>query len=88
MARGITRIPHLPSLVPGPDGPVLGVQIGVDANGLPVGLFVGQATSDGTITTAVGADTLWADGSLYVSAVDGAGKLFQKQNDIWVDLQA
>ncbi|MGB2987137.1 MAG: hypothetical protein WBE26_14795 [Phycisphaerae bacterium] len=36
----------------------------------------------------VGADSTVADGSLYISVVDGAGKLFQKQNDTWVDLQA
>jgi hypothetical protein len=53
--------------------------LGTDTNGLPVAMFC--------IVTAVGADTLWADGSLYVSAVDGAGLLFQKQNDVWVNLQ-
>lgn len=62
--------------------------IGYDAAGLPAILISGSATNDGDIVTDVGADTLWADGSLYVSVVDGAGKLFQKQNDTWVDLQA
>jgi hypothetical protein len=51
-------------------------------------LFTGTATDDAGIVADVGADTLWADGCLYISVVDGAGKLFQKQNDVWVDLQA
>jgi len=59
-----------------------------DANELPCVLFTGTATSDGTIVTDVGADTLWADGCLYISVVDSAGKLFQKQADTWIDLQA
>jgi hypothetical protein len=62
--------------------------IGEDANGLPAILTSGSATDDAGIVTDIGADTLWADGSLYVSVVDGAGKLFIKQNDTWVDLQA
>lgn len=62
--------------------------LGTDVNGLPVAMFCGLQTSDANIVTEVGVDTLWADGSLYVSASDGAGKLFQKQNDVWVDLQA
>jgi len=59
--------------------------LGVDENGLPVAMFCGQATDDASIVTAVGVDTLWADGSIYVSAVDGAGKLFLKVNDVWTD---
>jgi len=59
-----------------------------DAGSLPCVIFSGAAANDGDIATAVGADSLWADGSLYISVVDGAGKLFQKQNDTWVDLQA
>ena len=59
--------------------------LGVDENGLPVAMFCGQATTDGEIVTAVGADTLWADGYIYVSAVDGAGKLFLKVADTWTD---
>ena len=61
--------------------------IGEDANGLPAIMASGAATDDAGIVTQVGADTLWADGSLYASVVDGAGKLFQKQNDVWIDLQ-
>jgi hypothetical protein len=61
--------------------------LGTDENGLPCAMFCGVADSDGAIVTAVGADTLWADGSLYVECKDGAGKLWQKQNDVWVDLQ-
>jgi len=59
--------------------------IGEDANGLPCILAAGSATNDGEIVTAIGADTLWADGSLYVSCVDGAGKLYIKMNDVWTD---
>lgn len=70
--------------VPGGDYSV----VGSDANGLPCAIFSGSATTDAGIVTAVGADTLWADGSIYISCVDGAGKVFQKQNDVWVDLQA
>lgn len=59
-----------------------------DANGLPAILASGAATSDATIVAQVGADALWADGSLYVSVVDGAGTLWQKRNDVWVELTA
>jgi hypothetical protein len=59
--------------------------IGEDANGLPAILTSGSAASDGDIVTDIGADTLWADGSIYVSVVDGAGKLYLKTNDVWVD---
>lgn len=59
-----------------------------DAGNLPCVLFTGAATSDAAIVADVGADSLWADGCLYISVVDGAGKLFQKQNDVWIDLQA
>lgn len=69
-----------------PGGDVL--KIGTDANGLDAIMTFGVAATDGEIVTALGADTLYADGSLYVSVKDGAGKLFQKQNDVWVDLQA
>lgn len=59
--------------------------IGEDANGLPAIMASGAATNDGEIVTQLGADTLWADGSIYVSVVDGAGKLFLKVNDTWTD---
>lgn len=55
---------------------------------LPVGIYFGVATDDAGIVAQVGADNTIGDGSLYISHVDGAGKLFQKQNDVWVDLQA
>lgn len=55
---------------------------------LPVGLFFGVATDDAGIVSQVGADNTIADGSLYISHLDGEGKLFQKQNDVWIDLQA
>ena len=46
----------------------------------------GAAALDGDIRTAVGADADIADGSLYLSVVDGAGKLFCKQNGTWTDI--
>ena len=54
-----------------------------DANNLPCVIFAGAATSNATIETAVGADTLWADGSIYIGVLDGAGTLWQKRNDTW-----
>jgi hypothetical protein len=68
--------------------PLLGfARIGHNTDG-DISLFFGQATDDASIVAQVGSDSLWADGSLYISAVAGAGKLFQKQNDVWIDLQA
>ena len=46
-------------------------------------ICTGTATDDAGIVTAVGADADIADGSLYLSAVDGAGVLFMKKNDVW-----
>lgn len=63
-------------------------RVTVNAGGLPVGIYFGTATNDAGIVSQVGADNTIADGSLYISHVDNAGKLFQKQNDVWVDLQA
>lgn len=62
--------------------------VALNAGGLPVGLYFGVATDDAGIVAQVGADNTIADGSLYISILDNAGKLFQKQNDVWVDLQA
>ena len=59
-----------------------------DAGGLPCILASGTAGNDGAIVADIGADTLWADGSLYIEVADGGGNLWQKQNDVWVDLQA
>ena len=50
-------------------------------------ICAGTATNDGEIVTAVGADADIADGSLYMSAVDGAGKLYIKMNDVWTDIK-
>lgn len=49
-------------------------------------IFFGTATDDAGIVAQVGADALWADGSLYISAVQGAGLLFQKRNDVWISV--
>lgn len=46
----------------------------------------GAAAADADIRTAVGADADIADGSLYLSVVTGAGKLFCKQNSVWTDI--
>ena len=47
-----------------------------------------HAVDDAGIVAQVGADATIGDGSLYVSHVDGAGALFQKRNDVWVDTAA
>ena len=63
--------------------------IGEDANGLPCIIAAGQgATNDAGIVAAIGADALWADGSLYISCVDGAGTIWQKRADTWTELTA
>ena len=60
--------------------------VGADANGLPCIIASGQATDDATIVSQVGADSNWADGSLYISCVDGGGGLWQKANDVWSEI--
>jgi len=50
-------------------------------------ICAGTATDDAGIVTAVGADADIADGSLYLSATDGGGKLFVKVSDVWKQLQ-
>jgi hypothetical protein len=57
-----------------------------DANGLPAIIASGDAVNDAAIVAQVGADTLWADGSLYISVLDGAGTLWQKRNDVWTSI--
>ncbi len=57
-----------------------------DANGLPAIIASGAATTDGEIVTQLGADTLWADGSIYLGILDGAGTIWQKKNDTWTAL--
>ncbi len=68
------------------DGRSVPVPIGYDDLGNPVMLFVGAATDDAGVVSDVGVDTRWADGSLYISAVDGAGTLWQKRNDTWTSI--
>jgi hypothetical protein len=63
-------------------------RLNVNSVNLPVGLYFGVAADDAGIVAQVGADATIGDGSLYISHADGAGKLFQKQNDVWVDIQA
>lgn len=73
-------------LVERSDGRRPALPIGYNDKGEPVFLLVGAATSDGAIVTEIGSDVLYADGSLYISAIDGAGTLWQKRNDIWISI--
>ena len=59
--------------------------LGEDANGLPCVLAAGQGSRDAAIVSNLGADTLYADGSLYLSCVDAqaAGTMPIKANDTW-----
>lgn len=57
-----------------------------DGNNLQSGMWIGTATDDTSIVADVGADSTIADGSLYVSIVDGGGLLFQKRNDTWTSI--
>lgn len=60
--------------------------LGVGSTGEAAVLVIGEATDDTGIVAEIGADANYADGSLYVSAVNGAGKLFQKVNDVWTQI--
>lgn len=57
-----------------------------DASDLRAVIFTGAGTSDVEIVADVGADTLWADGSIYISVVDGAGTFWQKRSDVWTSI--
>ena len=57
-----------------------------DAGSLPCIIATGTATNDAGIVADVGADSLYADGSLYISVVDSAGTLWQKRNDVWTSI--
>ena len=60
--------------------------LGYTDEGEPVVLFVGSATSDAEIIAAIGSDAHWGDGSIYISAVGGAGTFWQKRNDVWTSI--
>lgn len=77
---------NLPGLAPSGVSEIGGVVLGANDAGEPVVLFIGVATSDVAIVAEVGADANYADGSLYISAVDGAGTLWQKRNDTWTSI--
>jgi len=62
--------------------------IGTDADGLEAVLTSGAATNDGEIAAEIGADSLYADGSLYIAVVAGAGTIWQKRNGTWTELTA
>ncbi len=76
----------LPGLEPTGVGHLGGAVLGANDVGEPVALFIGVATSDNTIRSEIGADAKYGDGSLYISAVDGAGTLWQKRNDVWTSI--
>jgi hypothetical protein len=57
-----------------------------DAGGLPCIIASGTAANDGAIVAEIGDDTLYADGSLFISVVDGTGTLWQKRNDTWTSI--
>ena len=57
-----------------------------DAGGLPCVIASGVATDDAGIVAEVGADAAIADGSIYLSVVDGAGTFWQKRNDTWTSI--
>ncbi len=59
-----------------------------DSGGLPCIIATTTGTDDNSIRADLGADNSIADGSIAISVVDGSGKLFQKQNDVWIDMQA
>ncbi len=59
----------------------------VDSGGLPCIIASGTATDDAGIRGDVGADNTIADGSIYLSVVATGGKIFCKQNSVWVDVQ-
>jgi hypothetical protein len=77
---------NLPGLTPSGVSELGGVVLGANDVGEPVCLFIGVATSNSGIVTEIGADARYADGSLYISAVDGAGTLWQKRNDTWTSI--
>lgn len=61
-------------------------RLGFNAGGESIILAFGVATDDAGIVAQVGADNLIADGSLYISALGGAGTFWQKVNDVWTQI--
>ncbi len=66
------------------DGRSEPISLGVGV-GVPVVLLVGSATDDAGIVAEMGIDTLYADGSLFLS-VAGGGLLFQKRSGTWTSI--
>lgn len=66
------------------DAPNMVRTVGFAANGEPVVIAVGNATDDAGIVAELGADSNYADGSLYLSTA--AGALFQKRSDVWTSV--
>lgn len=67
-------------------GPGAKIYLGEDANGIPAIITSGSATDDTGIKAEIGAATEQADGSLYISVVDGAGLIFIKKSDTWTEI--
>lgn len=57
-----------------------------DASAVAAVIASGPGTSDATIVADIGADALYADGSIYIGVLDGAGTLWQKVNDTWTQI--
>ena len=66
------------------DAPNMVRTVGYAANGEPVILAVGDATSDAEILAEIGGHANYADGSLYLSTATGL--LFQKRSDVWTSI--
>lgn len=69
------------SFLPNTNIGVLGVN---STSGKLVVMAWGAATSSAGIIAEIGAAALYADGSIYLSTVGGAGLMFNKVNGVWV----
>ncbi len=71
------------SLLPDSNIGVLGTE---SAGGRLVIVAWGVATTDANIVAQIGADSLYADGSIYHSVGAGAGSIWIKINDVWTQI--
>jgi hypothetical protein len=63
--------------------------IGVNASNVSAVVVSGFAASDAEIVAEIGADALYADGSLYLSVTEADHTdvdVYQKQSNVWVNL--
>lgn len=79
--------PVLPNSVAGSVVPNTGILVlGLNSiTGKLIILAFGQAATDAAIVAQVGADALYADGSVYLSVLAGAGTFWLKKNDVWTN---